>query len=138
VDGATADARRALERAACRAGRFVNLNRDACAWVDGPRPYPLEGPARGYAADVWVREGDGRDAAALEYFRRAGVSSLQGLERGILWRLLLLEPDAVAARRLAEDIAVTRARRHGLLANPHSQTHVLLHVLPGPGAKEMA
>jgi hypothetical protein len=114
----------------------VNLNRDACGWFDGPRPYPPDGPAGGIAADVWVRHGDGRDAAAHDYFRHQAVPTLRDVQRGTLWRLLLPTGDAAEARRLAEDVAVARSRHHGLLANPQSQTAVVLHLLHGPDGKE--
>lgn len=137
IAGAGADRsawRAELQRAACRAGRYVNLNRDACAWVDGPRPYPADGPPGGHAVDVWVRDGDGRDPVALDYFRRT-VAGLDDLERGVLWRLVLPEPDATRARRLAEDIAVRRSRHQGLLANPQAQSAVVLSVQPAPDAE---
>ena len=133
TDGEDAAAtREALERAACRAGRYVNLNRDACAWLEGARPYPSAAPVPGTAADVWVRDGDGRDPAALEFFRARGAPSLREVRRGVLWRLWLPDLDSGSARRRAESIAVTRSRRQGLLMNPHAQTAEVLHVVHSP------
>lgn len=128
-------ARVRLEAAACRAGRYVNLNRDACSWPSGPRPYPEAAPRRGCAVDVWVQDGDGSDPAALAYFR-AQEPSVADLRRGTLWRLWLPDADARAARDRALDLAVTRARRQGLLANPHAQTAEVLCVVPGPDLEE--
>jgi hypothetical protein len=82
------------------------------------------------AADVWVRDGDGRDAAALAYFRQRVTPRLADLGCGILYRLWLREPDPEAARRLALQLAVTRSRRAGLLANPHYQTVEVLEIVP--------
>ena len=136
-DGEDASAcRGALERAACRAGRYVNLNRDACVWLAGPRPYPRPAPVPGTAADVWVRDGEGRDPAALEFFRSQGTARLRDLGRGVLWRLWLPDRDADAARRRAESIAVTRSRREGLLMNPHAQRAEVLHVVCSPAGEE--
>jgi hypothetical protein len=130
-----AAARARFEAAACRAGRYVNLNRDACSWPDGARPYPENAPRRGCAVDVWVRDGDGGDAAAFAYFR-AEEPCLVDLRRGTLWRLWLSEADRTAARERALEVAVARGRRHGLLANPHAQTAEVLHVVGGPDLEE--
>lgn len=127
-----------LRAAACRAGRYVNLNRDVCDWQDGPRHYPAEAPRAGCAVDVWVCDGDGRDPVALAYFRARAVPELTDLRRGILWRLWLPGADPTAARAAAEEITVTRGRRHGLLMNPHAQTATILHVLRAPATKEDA
>jgi len=131
-----AECRERLERAAARAGRYVNQNRDTCTWLDGPQPYPEAAPAGGSVADVWVLDGDGRDAAALEYYRSQAVPALADMRRGVLWRLWLPEPDARAARALAQAITVTRSRRAGLLMNPQAQTAEVLHVLVASPAKE--
>jgi len=134
--GAERDALRArLRDAACRAGRYVNLNRDGCEWIDGPRRLG-GGAAPGVSAvDIWVRDGDGRDPAALAWFRAQAAAAVYDLQRGTLWRLYLPTADAAAARELALDIAVTRARRQGLLANPHAQTAEVLYVVPEPGPR---
>ena len=125
-----------LARAASFSGRYVNPNRDRARWLAGPRPYDRGACARGCAVDVWVRDGDGEDAEALHYFRTQAHSGLVQVWRGTLWRLYLPVVDPLAAREQALEIAVTRARRHGLLANPHAQTAVVLHVVEGPGTKE--
>ena len=122
-----------LAGAASRAGRYVNLNRDIARWQSGPRPYASDRPAGGTAVDVWVRDGDGADPVALRYFRAQAHAGLQQVWRGTLWRLYLPEPDPGVARTQALEIALTRDRRHGLLANPHAQTALVLHVVPGPG-----
>jgi hypothetical protein len=126
--------RERLRQAACRAGRYVNTNRDVAAWLEGPRPYPTAAPATGHAVDIWVRDGDGADAAALGWFRAQALPELRGVRRGILWRLWLPARAPAAARALALDIAATRNRHHGLLANPHSQSATILDVVPGPEA----
>jgi hypothetical protein len=125
-----------LQGAACRAGRYVNLNRDECRWLDGPRPYPPDAPRHGCAVDVWVRDGDGRDAVALAWFRKQVDAAIHDLWRGVVWRLWLPTPDPDAARETALELAVARGRRHGLLANPHSQSAEVLHVVTGPVAGE--
>lgn len=122
-------AQRRLETAASRAGRYVNRNRDVGVWLAGPRPYPPDGPAGCTAVDVWVQEGDGRDAAALAWFRAQGPVPLGDLQRGVLWRLFLPGRDAPAAREWASELAVTRARAHGLLSNPHAQTSQVLYTV---------
>jgi hypothetical protein len=125
-----APARAALERAACRAGRYVNTNRDIWTWLDAPRPYPAAAPRGGTAVDIWVTDGDGRDPVAARDFG-AEVSDLRDVRRGILWRLWL-PVDAQAAADLAWSIAETRARRQGLLFNPHAQKAEILAVVAAP------
>jgi hypothetical protein len=125
-----------LAAAASRAGRYVNPNRDRASWMNAPRPY--SSAAAGCAVDVWVCDGDGTDGRAGQYFRSRAHAGLVGVRRGILWRLYLPLADPAAARAQALDIAVRRGRRHGLLANPHAQSAVVLHVVPAPGVKEKA
>ena len=121
-----------LRAAACRAGRYVNTNRDTAWWLSEPRPYPAEAPRGGSAVDVWVRDGDGSDAVALAWFRDQGDPELTDLRRGILWRLWLPTGDPQAARSQAEAIATTRDRGRGLLANPHAQTAEIWAVVRDP------
>jgi phosphoribosylformylglycinamidine (FGAM) synthase PurS component len=117
-----------LRSAACRAGRYVNLNRDTCTWLAGPRPWA--GPAAGVSAvDVWVCDGDGRDPAALAWFRSQASPRVEDVRHGVLWRLVLPLADPDRARERALEIAETRARRQGLLANPNAQTAEVLHVV---------
>ncbi|UCE02568.1 MAG: hypothetical protein JSW67_15225 [Candidatus Latescibacterota bacterium] len=117
-----------LERAACRAGRYVNLNRDTCVWVEpGARAQ-----TSACAVEVWVTQGDGRDPVALSYFRQQIGRGLTEVQSGVFYRLHVDEADPVAARRLVEDVATTRSRTHGLLANPHSQRVEILSVSPAP------
>ncbi len=125
-----------LERAACRVGRYVNANRDACAWWTGPRPYPDRAPPGGSAVDIWVCEGDGEDRVAARYFRRQTAAPLERVRRGILWRLCFPGRDLDAARERAADTAVTRGRRHGLLSNPHAERAEILGAVCDRHAKE--
>jgi hypothetical protein len=125
-----------LVRAACRVGRYVNSNRDACAWWSGSRPYPEQAPPGGAAVDLWVCDGDGEDRAAAAYFRRQTGAPLGAVRRGILWRLCFPGTDLDAARERAADLAVTRSRRHGLLSNPHAQRAELLGAVCDLRAKE--
>jgi hypothetical protein len=128
-NGATLDATRtALERAACRAGRYVNLNRDTFVWLDEPRPYPRHGPTGGSAVDLWVTDGDGRDAAALAWFRAQASADVRGVRRGVLWRLVLPVAKEQAAD-IAWSLGESRARRDGLLFNPHAQRAEIVGVV---------
>jgi phosphoribosylformylglycinamidine (FGAM) synthase PurS component len=127
-----------LEAAARRAGRYVNTNRDVCAWPVGPRPYPEAAPRDGWAVDVWVTHGDGEDPVAAGHFRPAVGPELRSVRSGVLWRLWLAAADADAARELALAIAITHGRRQGLLANPHAQSVEIVSVVPGPAAAKEA
>jgi hypothetical protein len=128
----SASERLALEAAASRSGRYVNLNRDHASWVDGSRPYPLAAPARGWAVEVDIEDADGFEPEAEHYFR-AALASLVAVRRGIRWRLWLEVEDAERALALAEEITFTRSRRHGLLMNPHAQRAAILPAVGGPG-----
>jgi hypothetical protein len=127
-DARLAPAREAIERAAARAGRYLNSNRDTGIWLEGPRPYPRAAPRGGTAVDLWVRNGDGRDAAALRYFERQPDAAVRGLRRGVLWRLWVQAP-ADRAEEIAWNAAETRSRSQGLLFNPHAQTGEILAVV---------
>ena len=129
---AVAGLRHDLEAAAARAGRYVNSNRDRMLWLDGPRSYPVGAPPDGWAVDVWVEDGDGSDAEAQAYFRRT-TPALQDLQRGVLWRLWLAVDSRERALALADEITVTRGRRHGLLMNPQAQSAAILAVVGAPG-----
>jgi hypothetical protein len=138
TDANKATLRTRLQEAACRAGRYVNTNRDVFAWLDGPRPVaPCDAPGC-FAADVWVRDGDGRDPAALAWFRAQAAPSLATVERGVLWRLVLPADTADAAREAALEIALARGRHQGLLANPHAQRAEVIDIVPVPVRGEVA
>lgn len=75
-------------------------------------------------AQVLVTDpGDGSAEGALAALSgRLGYGDrVRGLLKGVLWTLELDAPDAQAARKMAEEIAVTRRRDQGLLMNPHFQ-----------------
>lgn len=125
----------ALERAALRAGRYVNGNRDTCTWIAGaPLAPPV--PGDGVPVDVWVYDGDGRDPVALAYFRSQAGAAVRDVRRGTRWRLWIRAASPEAAREVASDLAWTRSRAHGLLCNPQAQTAEILPAVPAPCPKE--
>lgn len=125
-EAATESDREQLLRAACRAGRYINTNRDVARWVDW-QAFPDPGAA-GCSVDLWVRPKAPAEPSALRYFRTHGCAWLQQVEWGRWYRLQTRLRDAGAARELAMDLAVTRSRQHGLLLNPHLQDYTLLAV----------
>ena len=68
---------------------------------------PADGSAEGALAALQGRLGYGE--------------SVRGLLKGVLWTLTIAANSPEAAREVAQEIAVTRAREHGLLMNPHFQ-----------------
>ena len=50
---------------------------------------------------------------------------IRGLQTGTLWILHLRASTAEAAKKVAEEIAVTRSRGQGLLVNPHYQSCII-------------
>lgn len=124
----TSLARAAIEKAASRAGRYVNLNRDAVIWEvnDSTRPTPTQG----CAVDVWVRQGDGHDARALLWFRQYTGIDCRAVRRGRWYRVHVQTADPQEAQRWVEDLATSRTRKVGLLANPHTENVDILRVQP--------
>ena len=117
----------AIARAACRAGRYVNLNRDVVAWLDDASVRARVAPGQ-FATDLWITDGDGTDPTAADYFARQLGKPFQQVRRGTLYRLWAEHEDAASARAAALQVAVTRTRRQGLLMNPHAQSVEVLRV----------
>jgi hypothetical protein len=63
----------------------------------------------------------GDEACAALQGRLGYGTKVAGIARGTLWTLLLKADNADAARRIAEEIAITRRLDRGLLVNPHYQ-----------------
>ncbi len=121
------EVQRQLERAACRAGRYVNTNRDACHWLE-PRADGAAAETATYRVALWVTHGDGSDAVARAYFQKSVDVALRAVRRGVFWALTITARDADAARNRVLDLAVTRTRTQGLLANPHHERVEVLQV----------
>jgi hypothetical protein len=118
--------RDALAAAACQAGRYVNLNRDVLLWEEAESTQTP--PREGCHVDVWVVQKDDHDARALQWFRQHTGLPLLRVQRGRWYRIHVATADPDEARRLVEDMAVSRTRRRGLLANPHAESMQILRV----------
>ena len=120
----------------------VEAARSGTAWpdpwlerrVDTDRPdLVAAGPDAGDPLEDWLGLARHEGAFAvplLAWDREDGIGSLPGAHwpdpererlRGVLWTLVLGAASAEAARSRAEELAVTRARRQGLLVHPHMQ-----------------
>lgn len=130
VEGATDSGllREQLERAACRAGRYVNLNRDEYVWLDGGSRPEAPGGGAGCAVSLWITHSDGSDAVARDYFQARLTAPLKAVRRGVFYRLWSAETQPQAALKLAQEVAVARTRRAGLLLNPHYEQLEVLEV----------
>lgn len=124
-----------LQRAACRAGRYVNTNRDTWSWLDS-HAATLHTRVDGCAVALWVTEGDGHDDVARRYFEARVAATLTSVQRGTFYRLWTYERDASRAREQILEVAVTRSRTHGLLVNPHTERLEVLAVTPAPDPAE--
>jgi hypothetical protein len=120
--------REALERAACRAGRYVNTNRDECLWLDVGAAEPAERAGVGCAVSLWITRADGHDAVARDYFQSRVAARLNTVRRGTFYRLWCAEVESQRALELVEGVAVARTRRQGLLLNPHHERLEVLEV----------
>lgn len=131
--------------AACLAGDgALEAARSGTAWpdpwlerrVDTDRPDLVAAATdTGDPLAAWLGLGRHEGAFAvplIAWDREDGVGSLPGTRwpdpertrlRGVLWTLVLRAASAEAARDRADAIAVTRARRNGLLVHPHMQGH---------------
>ena len=71
---------------------------------------------------------DGKAVSARDALRHTyGYGDrIVDVERGVLWKLLLSAQSLDSARKMAEGIALTSGMDRGLLANPHSQTYIVL------------
>ena len=125
VDAETSAAAMDLVRElAERTNHFVNPNKHAFT----VRPYDqrLSPPSRDGVYEVEAlttdaesdRSGDLEAALAND---RLAQGKIKAVHTGVLWVLRLRAESPQEAVEMARDIAVTRARDQGLLANPHFQ-----------------
>ena len=92
-----------------------------------------------FACDLLIREKDGsREEGFLSRLngRLDGVA-VSAMKAGEVWRILCEAPDAESSKRLAEEMAVTRSRREGLLLNPHYQIYEFIGVTAVRNKKEL-
>lgn len=118
--------RDAIENAASRAGRYVNLNRDVMLWEEDESTQ--SSPDHGCHVDVWVRQAQGDDARALQWFRRHTGLVIEQMRRGRWYRVHVDIKDPLEAQRCVEALATSHSRSSGLLANPHSEKVDILRV----------
>ena len=110
---------------------FVNPNKHTYhARVDGEGEVSEDPPGRGLQKVkvlTQYRE-DQKARLTLDTLQRTlGYGDkILGVERGTLWTLVLRAEGLQEARRVAEEVALTRGIDSGLLANPHSQTYAIL------------
>jgi hypothetical protein len=99
-----------------RSTRFYNPNKERCTLrVANSDAAPV---LPGERVVLVTERGAGRNAAAERWWRHETGKNIE-VREGTAW-ILGFERDAPAARR-AEELAVLRDRRNGLLANPHAQ-----------------
>lgn len=111
---ASVDAHPLLARLARDTNLFANPNKYHMEIKTGPEPLSPRG-------NVWIlgwREGDGKEQEETLRRHRLVEDHLPEVRRAVLWELDLDAPVA-AVRTTAEEIAVARERKRGLLINPH-------------------
>jgi len=115
----------ALEGLARDTNLVLNPNKHHRELVEGDAPLHPRGTA-------WVlvfEPGQGRDLGAVINRRRLLPFALSGVRSALLWELDL-DGDPMQVRAAVEAAAVTRDRKHGLLANPHYQLCRILDTAP--------
>jgi len=123
-DGAS-EGTKDLERLARETNLVFNPNKHFMEIRTGAEPLHPGGNA-------WVlvyEPGDGADLSDAVARRRLLTSPPDAVRRGVLWELDL-EGSTETVRSMAEEIAVTRSRTSGLLANPHHQRIRVLDASP--------
>jgi hypothetical protein len=111
--------RAALEALLHRSIQFYNPHKERCTVrLAAGEPAPL-------VADEQVvlvfDRGDERRAGAERWWRHETDKAIE-VREGVAW-VLGFEPAVRDAGAAAEELAVLRDRRHGLLCNPHAQEH---------------
>ena len=124
LDAPDGDAALALAReVAEKTNLFVNPNKHVYELHLGRHTAPASRPGA-HTVQVLItdpNDGSAQGAQAALQGRLGYGTAVAGLLKGILWTLEITAETPEEARRIAEDIAVTRARQRGLLANPHFQ-----------------
>ncbi len=107
-----------------RTNHFVNPNKHA--FTLRPFDQRVSPPSRDgdYEVEVLTTDAESDRSADLEAALagdRLAQGRVQAVHTGVLWNLRLRADSPQEAVAMARDIAVTRARDQGLLANPHFQ-----------------
>ncbi|MBC7288333.1 MAG: hypothetical protein H5T86_09875, partial [Armatimonadetes bacterium] len=122
VDAATeGEALELVRHIAEHTNLFVNPNKHSFQVHLWKPPGEAEAVNGAYRLRCLVRDADiDRGAALLDSLRKLGYGErVHALTAGTLWTLTIRAPDPDTARQIAEEIAITRSRTKGLLANPH-------------------
>jgi hypothetical protein len=129
--GDAVPARALLERLARETNMLQNPNKHHFEIAVGQEPLHPRG-------NVWVltaEAGNGAEMASTLARRRLVEGEPPRVARGVLWELTG-PADASRRLRMAREIAETRERRAGLLANPHLEDVTLFE--HAPSAEELA
>ncbi len=120
-----AQARALADEIAEQTSLFVNPNKNTYqVRTAGETPNPRQEDGL-WVIDILVTDIEGAAAPDLTEALRKRLGygeTVVEVQRGILWSLKLDCAGPEEAKRLAEEIAVTRSRDRGLLVNPHFQT----------------
>jgi hypothetical protein len=125
------DPRTALDRLAVETNLLVNPNKHR--WE-----IALEGDPLRPRGNAWVlvhQPGEGSALGRVLAERRLVSGAAPGTRRGVLWELTLAE-GTEDPRRVLDSLAVARARKEGLLANPEVESASLF--LDPPTGRDVA
>ena len=101
-----------------RSTQFYNPHKERCHLrTAAAEPAPLDPGEHGVL--VWERDGERRPAAERWWEHQTGTPIV--VREGVAWVARVEAGDA--AGELLDALVVVRDRRHGLLCNPHAQTH---------------
>lgn len=108
-----------------RTNHFVNPNKHAFTVRTAQQRLTPPSTDGAFEVEVLITDAEGDRAPDLEQALandRIAQGRVKAVHVGVLWSLTLRADSPQEALELARDIAITRARDQGLLANPHFQS----------------
>jgi len=126
VDAETEQAARDLVTdLAQRTNHFVNPNKHVFTVRMAQRRLTPPSTDGAFQVEVLITDAESDRASEIEQALandRIAQGRVKAVHVGVLWTLTLRADSPQEALELARDIAITRARNQGLLANPHFQS----------------
>jgi len=104
---------------------FVNPNKHAFEVHEQGKAPAAKGEPGVFEVSVLVRDVEGDKGPGLcEALGKLGYGgNVKAVQAQTMWEMRIRAEDAEAAKKVAEEIAVTHSRGQGLLVNPHYQQY---------------
>ncbi len=127
IDAASAEAAVEIVREiAEKTSLFVNPNKHAFEVREQGKANEEQAEPGLFEISVLVRDVEGDKGPGLcEALGKLGYEKVKAVQAQTMWILKIRADDAEAAKKVAEEIAVTTSRSKGLLVNPHYQQYTV-------------